>query len=356
MTQVADSSGAPARDTVTFPRDNACVAQRRLRRAVVVCSVLGFILGEALPATAQPATKPPSPADASAPSPPKKADKAAAAADTDEGDDDEGEAPKAGAADADATEDDEDEDEDDFPQAKKKKSVEELDQDLKIVGSGKEPAEPHAGDQAPGSVPESPPLESVKTLEIGPLVGLSLRSGDSDRLSYSPAIAWGGYLRTNLVSFLAARLSYINATHEVDGKPLVDGVETGSYDDVSSFSLRFTLEPTWRSGDLRAFGVLGVGWGKLRVDHVNADDGFHLGASQAGVFIEYPLGIGASYDLLDGWLTLGLLYTFSLHSKVTGDIYQDNRGVTRDGQRVTLGGLPRLDYSQLLALTVAAAF
>ncbi|MCA9642944.1 MAG: hypothetical protein KC492_19740, partial [Myxococcales bacterium] len=164
MTDVADSGvatlglgGPPGSRDATIPHGNGCGAPRRLRRAVLVCSVLGFILGEALPATAQPATKPTSPADASAPSPPKEADKAAAAADTDEGDDDEGEAPKAGAADADATEDDEDEDEDDFPQAKKKKSVEELDQDLKIVGSGKEPAEPHAGDQAPGSVPESPP-------------------------------------------------------------------------------------------------------------------------------------------------------------------------------------------------------
>ena len=102
--------------------------------------------------------------------------------------------------------------------------------------------------------------------------------------------------------------------------------------------------------------MIGVGWGKLRVDHIDTEEGFHLTDSQAGVFIEYPLGVGLNYDLLDGWLSVGALYTFSLHSKVTGDIYHENRGVTRDGQRVTVGGLPRLERSQLIALSAAAVF
>lgn len=315
--------------------------------------MLGILGGTVLPAKAQPKAKEPAAAGASAPSPPKKADEAAASTDDDDEDEADGATPK---DEPEADTDDEEDEEDDFPQVKKRRSVEELDEDLQIVGSGKEPPEPRADEQQPESVPASPPLRRLKTLEVGPLLGLSLRDGDDDRLSYSPAFTWGGYLKTDVWRFLSARVSYVNASHAVDGKPLVDGVESGSYPDVSSFSLRFTLEPTWRAGDLRAFGVIGVGWGKLRVDHIDTEEGFHLTDSQAGVFIEYPLGVGLNYDLLDGWLSVGALYTFSLHSKVTGDIYHENRGVTRDGQRVTVGGLPRLERSQLIALSAAAVF
>lgn len=347
-----DNPAAATRDVPSVPRGSESLARdrRRVGLACVFCSVFGLVWGEALPATAQPADEPTSPGADGAPSPPKKAAKEPAKPDSEGEDDDEG-----GEA-GDAETDDEEEDEDDFPRSQKQRSVEELDEDLQLLGSGQEPPEPRAGDQEPGSVPESPPIARINTLEVGPLFGLSLRKGDSDRLSYSPAFAWGGYLKTDLLRFLSARVSYVNSIHEVDGKPLIEGVESGSYTDVSTFSLRFTLEPTWRWADLRAFGVLGVGWGKLRVDHVDSDDGFHLAASQAGVFIEYPLGIGLSYDLLDGWLTAGALYTFALHSKVTGNIYGDTRGITQDGQRVTIGGLPRVEYSQLVALTVAAVF
>lgn len=221
--------------------------------------------------------------------------------------------------------------------------------------------EPTAGDQTPGSVPSPPPLGPLRSMEVGPLFGVTWRTAQGDGPKYSPGLTWGAFVKSDVWPFLSVRASYQNSHHAVEGQGNLASAEAdhtplgeADFPTVTSFSLRFDLEPSWSYQDLRVFGVLGVGWGKLRVEHVDDASGFHLTSRQAGVLIEYPLGVGASYDLLDGWLAAGVLYTFSFHSNLTGTIYNTTRGTTQAGQRVDVSGLPTLSSSQQLALTLAA--
>src|SRR5690606_28735112 len=257
--------------------------------------------------------------------------------------------------------DDDDDDDDDFPTAPKSKAADEVDPDLARVGSGAELPEPKASDQEPGSVPSTGALAWVRSLEVGPLFGLTLRSADGDGLKYSPGFTWGAFAKSDVWPFLGLRASYQNSSHTIEGEGSINAADASRasigaahFPTVSSFSLRFSVEPTWTHQDLRVFGGLGIGWGKLRVEHVDDATDFHVTSKQAGVLVEYPLGIGASYDLLDGWLAVGALYTFSLHSNMTGSIYDTSRGTSQGGQRVDVSGLPTISSSQQLTLTLAA--
>ncbi len=253
--------------------------------------------------------------------------------------------------------DDEDEDDDDEDEPGDR-LTQDRDAELDVLNTLPEPAEPKASEQP--VVAPAPAFGRRRTVDFGPLFGVTWRTTDAPT-SYDAGFTWGAFARVDVWRFLAARLSYLNSGHTVDGSPSVDGAPRGAYPTVTSYSFRATLEPTWAPSfaaeQLRLFGVLGVGWGKTRIEHIEDDDSaHHLTSVRAGVFLEYPLGLGASYDLLDGWLSVGALYTFALHSRATGPIHQEARGVTRGGERVTVAGLPEPTHSQTLALTLAVVF
>lgn len=256
----------------------------------------------------------------------------------------------------DADDDDDEEDEDELPGDR---LTQDRDTELDVLNTLPEPAEPREGDQA--VAPPAPPFGRLRTVDFGPLFGVTWRKAESAPQSYDAGFTWGAFARVDVWRFLGARVSYLNSRHSVDGAPTVDGSVRGAYPTLQSYSFRATLEPTWAPSfaaeQLRLFGVLGVGWGKTRIEHIEDDDGaHHLTSVRAGVFLEYPLGLGVSYDLLDGWLSLGALYTFALHSRTTGPIHQEARGVSQGGERVNIAGLPEPTHSQTLALTIAVVF
>lgn len=280
--------------------------------------------------------------------------------------------------------DEDDYDEDDYDE-------DDYDEDDYAYGSYDEPAAETKPTGPPPPIPEPPrpgELPEIETpaapvwrrhLEVGggavfvsrPLFG-DLPNGTP---RYQPGVGFGVDVRWDLLSFLRIHPYFLHVTH---GVPLPPGaLATEAHNSISqqtvfpettaaSFSFGAKAEPTWwLNHRLRAWLCAGVGWGRLRIPVQAAFDpalpanpqdetaGNLFLQDRAFSFVEFPLGMGAGFDIIERWLALN--YDLAVVPVVgqSGDAIEPFQGIDANGQVRDIGPLEPFDVYFFHSLNLA---
>ena len=214
---------------------------------------------------------------------------------------------------------------------------------------------PRADEQEPRPYPESSDdaYYSRKVL-LGPEAGVVFRSSQDDRVSYAAGFAWGVHARVELLPWLGFRAGYLVSRHPADIEDDALGNPNTRYSSptLSVHHIAGRIEPTWVATDeLRLFASLGIGWSRITAETIDLSPAAPaLGTAggtelevrkQTGVMLEYPLGLGASYDVVPRWVALSLALWAAPLSNQTGDAFESTQTVDQDGMLTSVQGLPK---------------
>jgi hypothetical protein len=208
---------------------------------------------------------------------------------------------------------------------------------------------PAAEDQEPPPYAHrSEPFLPLRHIEIGPLLGFSLRpSAEPERAEYGAGLAFGAHARVNLWRWLGVRAIVTRAAHPVTVPTGGLGLEGA---EISQPSLEVTLlaariEPTWPlTPRTRAFGGLEVGWAYLMAHKPEVAGGI-TAPSRRGTTLEPGLALGASYDVVPHWLSLGGALRGALSLAEAGAITRPAQAIDGSGRRIVFEAFPGFDAS-----------
>lgn len=183
-------------------------------------------------------------------------------------------------------------------------------------------------------------------------------SVNPDGIGYDPAVQFSFQGRGYVSPWLSFSLYYVRASHEVSLPPGAAGMdyEQIDMDTVLSYSLGARVEPTYRVSDtFRAWLSLGVGWGRMSLDKVTVQeqDRSYTVRDRAGVFVEVPFGIGASYEIVPRWLAIQAEADVAHLSKQSGKLFDPTPFVDNKGSRDAVGPMPTQTISSSFLLGVS---
>lgn len=193
--------------------------------------------------------------------------------------------------------------------------------------------------------------EPHRWASIGGFVGWVHRSSGSDEIRYQPGIAWGGYLRPELVSWMGLRLFYreerIPAEVEMGAFDYGDDSYEDEFEqqDLEILNLGARLEPTLvLHPRVRLRGIVGWSWLWFRAPYPRSDE-FELEHTfRQAVQMDFSFGLGASLDIIENWVDISLDSTYSLPAGRTGSAYEPAQ-IVRDGRIQHMAPLPELQNS-----------
>jgi hypothetical protein len=208
---------------------------------------------------------------------------------------------------------------------------------------------PTASSAAPA--PEPPPRPAAlplldvdhvpweRHLEIGGDVVLGTRlashdaAGASSDIRYKTAVGWGLHARWPVWKYARFSIYFADLHHALRLPPGSLGQPGATYelDKVETFVFGAKIGPTLPLSDrLRIWASVGAGWGRFQFPRSKMT---LAGAStpatlyeQAFSFVEIPIGLGASFDVVPRWLSIEL--------EVTGAALSGQRGEALDGRQV----------------------
>jgi hypothetical protein len=229
--------------------------------------------------------------------------------------------------------------------------------------------EPDRAEAAPGAAtperPPRPPLPPEPTpvrlpwenhVEVGGDVALAHRLGSADaggratKVRLRPALGYSLHARWVLFRYLRVSAYFVGAEHELELLPGALGLP-GSITPAPVESLVFggRLSPTLPLGTRTRLSLsIGVGYehfdfGRMEVDDT-ASGPFRVHARGAS-YVEIPVGLGVSVDLIRRWLTLDLETSGAFVLGSGGDATRPAQAVDGQGRLRTVGGLPQVDGS-----------
>jgi hypothetical protein len=183
--------------------------------------------------------------------------------------------------------------------------------------------------------------------------------------SYQPSVGIDIHLRWDVVSFLRFKPYYYWVQHDLS---LPQGALSSSPNGLSrsaslpevrvdSFAFGAQVEPTWWLNDrLRVWLAAGVGWGRLYVPDMQVEDpvrGTVPVANRSMVFVEFPLGLGVSVDLIERWLALEFEVRATPLAGESGEALESVQAVDAAGQLVDVGALETIDVTFVQTLGLA---
>jgi len=184
---------------------------------------------------------------------------------------------------------------------------------------------------------------------------------------YGAAIGWGVHLHWDLFPWLRLHPYFVDAHHDVhiphnalttDAENSIPAGTTYSEITADSFAFGAKLAPTLPLSDrARAWISAGVGWGRLNVPAMVITD--PAGAQfdvrkRDGVFVEFPIGIGVSYDVIPQWLAIEYEASAAPITSQSGTAHETVQAVDADGATRDVGPLGAFEASfvQRLGLTL----
>jgi len=224
--------------------------------------------------------------------------------------------------------------------------------------------------------PEEP--EWTRHLEVGADVAFAMRpfhNGvvESD-IGYSNAIAWGLHAHWNALDWLRFTPYFINIHHGVE--PGLGSLATDSPNSISptwavqkstvkTYSFGLKVQPTLNFTDrLRAWVTVGMGWGRFDFpemtvdtrpdDQPPGDDEVFTIRKRKAVFVEFPLGLGISWDVIDRWLAIEFESTAAPMSGQSGNALEVYQAVAPNGEVREVGpfGAAQVTFIQALGLSL----
>lgn len=228
-------------------------------------------------------------------------------------------------------------------------------------------AQDGAGAEQPSRPPRPPlppaprpaPLPWARHIEIGGDVALVSRpvstetGGEPTRVRYEPAIGLGLHARWEIVKHLRFSAFFLHATHDLalmPGALGLPGTITGAprkneAPTMRTITLGARLAPTLElSPRARSWLSVGIGYDRFDVSrmyvHEPGREPFIV-RERGTSFLEVPLGLGVSFDLIRNWLTIELESSGAFLLGKGGDATRMGQAVDSQGHRRAVGALPR---------------
>lgn len=212
-----------------------------------------------------------------------------------------------------------------------------------------------AEEAEPGSEPQA---------EFSVLAGLGTRHASTDDgvnpdgIGYDPAFQLAFQGRGYVWPWLNFAVYHLRASHEISLPRGAAGMdyETVDMGTVLTYSLGARLEPTYRVSDsFRTWLSLGVGWGRMSLEKVTVyeEARSYTVRERAGVFVEVPVGIGASYEVVPRWLAVQAEANVAHLSKQSGKLFDPTPYVDSQGSRGTVEPMPTQTISTSFVLGVS---
>lgn len=207
-------------------------------------------------------------------------------------------------------------------------------------------------------VPTALPI--TRHVDIGASVALVQRvaegqTGTETSLArYPTAVGVGLSARADLFRYLRTNLYAVRASTSMDlaagalGLPGDPAPLT-----VTSYSFGLRLSPTLPIGPrARTWLSFGAGWGRVelgRFDVASAGGTFRV-RERAFSFVELPVSIGTSFDIVKNWLTVEFEATGAFHVAQRGTASTNGQAIDTSGHRIAVGPFPLLTASFIQTL------
>jgi hypothetical protein len=184
-------------------------------------------------------------------------------------------------------------------------------------------------------------LPKLRRLDIGGSLLWVSRLGEGDvdgeatGVNYAPALGFGIHARVTIIPQLQAGVYFGGSRHGVHlARGAMDVADDVTSDSLQTLWIGAKAFPTWPMSDrVRTWLALGVGWGRFEFPEMNASRdgvGAYVIRERGSSFVEFPLGVGGSIEIIDEWLSIDFELSFS------PTIHQDHDSFER--AQVIVGG------------------
>jgi opacity protein-like surface antigen len=184
-----------------------------------------------------------------------------------------------------------------------------------------------------------------------------IRPSGNEGIHYNTGYFFGASVRIELASWMGLRISYReeHVPVRVDARGFDYQQYRHRFDfeqpDLEIITIGARFEPTYVVHPrFRLFGVLGIGWVRMDAPMPTAA-GFLLPGKRSATEVNFPLGVGVSYEVVPDWVNTTLSFTYGLAFDQHGGAYEPLQAIV-DGKIVYLAPLPKLQSVGDLILTV----
>ncbi|AUX47260.1 hypothetical protein SOCE26_087780 [Sorangium cellulosum] len=243
--------------------------------------------------------------------------------------------------------------------------------DVRAENAGAQDASAPRDDAAAAGAPSRPPRPPLppapprtrlpwgRHIEVGGDLALVSRTvatetdGEPTRVHYRPALGLGVHARWEIMRFLRFSAFLVHAEHELalaPGALGLPGVLTGDRGDgeapsVRTIALGGRLAPTLSLSErARSWLSIGIGYDRFDFERMTVLDpgkGAFTVRERGASFVEVPIGVGMSFDLIRNWLTIELESSGAFLLGRGGDATRLGQAIDVQGQRRSVGPLPR---------------
>jgi hypothetical protein len=226
-------------------------------------------------------------------------------------------------------------------------------------------------------IPPAPTLPWKAQVELGSYLAFVSRTVNTTEelpiVRYEPTLGFGLQGSFEIFRYLRFSAYFVDARHDVvlpPGSLCVEndsaGVCQGRTLEIEpmytfAFGARFlpTLPLTRR---LRVWAALGVGYGRMEFNRMKVTEPNPLNPQQPNqyivrdrsvAFIEFPLGGGASFEVIKDWMRINLEITGAFINNQDGTATSNVQAVDATGKKRAIGGFPQLAGSFVQTLGVS---
>lgn len=173
-------------------------------------------------------------------------------------------------------------------------------------------------------------LPSMHRLDIGADALLVNRlasdyiDGQPSHIAYRPTIGFGFHGRVQIIRYLQVGAYFYGAEHGFAFGQGSLGVQGNIQSDaLTTVAFGAKAMPTLPLGErIRLWGTLGVGWGRFEFPQMTAKEPGRapfLIKGRGNSFVEFPMGLGASFEVIKNWLSIDVEITGAplVHKKGT---------------------------------------
>ncbi|HRI62698.1 MAG TPA: hypothetical protein PK156_00625 [Polyangium sp.] len=213
-----------------------------------------------------------------------------------------------------------------------------------------------------------PPLEPTKLpisrhVDVGAAVAFVQRvtegqtDSDAARVRYPSAVGVGLSARVDVWRYLRANLYVVRSstTSDLPAGALGLSGNPGAVP-ITGYSFGLRLSPTLPLGPrARSWLSFGAGWGRLEMGRFDVADAGKTYQVRERVFsfVEFPLGIGTSFDIIKNWLSIEFEATGAFHAAERGTALRDGQTINTAGKRASVGPFPSLAATFVQTLGLA---
>ena len=214
------------------------------------------------------------------------------------------------------------------------------------------PPDPTTDQQQPRPVTETPrPYPGPPRSEVGVDFGMVARPESGDSLvHYLNGWTVGAHTRVDILEWLGVRLATRFERQDVTFDEGALNLPLGTVFDqpiLKRINIGLSLEPQWRPVQrLLLFVGLGVAWGRTTAESMHTSGAERVVLpSRSAVFVEYPLAVGARFEIIQDVLVLNLKGSVSALVDQSGRMLKQFDTPNQDGMVIAVGPFPAMGTS-----------